>query len=187
MDCFRQNFKWVFEPVFSTLLSVYLHLFQSQILSFKRRVYQEFSKVISCVFHHKFNPYFSHTYLSFPLIYPFYRRVVVRVILGDQSVVITKVPILVLRRRTCGFAVFRVLVRALCRGAASANLRACGVLFLREQERDQRVQEFQWELLVGVAAPSDPVGSILVEILHSVEDGDVEQVCSNLEIILPCL
>ena len=41
--------------------------------------------------------------------------------------------------------------------------------------------------LVGVAAPSDPVGSILVEILHSVEGGDVEQGCSNLETILPCL
>ena len=41
--------------------------------------------------------------------------------------------------------------------------------------------------LVGVAAPSDLVGSFLVEILHSVEGGDVEQVCSNLEIILPCL
>ena len=41
--------------------------------------------------------------------------------------------------------------------------------------------------LVGVAALSDPVGSILVEILHSVEGGDVEQVCSNLETNLPCL
>ena len=30
-------------------------------------------------------------------------------------------------------------------------------------------------------------GIILVEILHSVEGGDVEQVCSNLETILPCL
>jgi len=30
-------------------------------------------------------------------------------------------------------------------------------------------------------------GSILVEILHSVKGGDVEQVCSNLEINLPCL
>ena len=37
------------------------------------------------------NPSFSHTYLSFPLLYPFYRRVVVRVVLGDKSVVITKV------------------------------------------------------------------------------------------------
>ena len=41
--------------------------------------------------------------------------------------------------------------------------------------------------LVGVAAPSDPVGSFLVEILRSVEGGDVEQVCSNLETNLPCL
>jgi len=40
--------------------------------------------------------------------------------------------------------------------------------------------------LVGVAAPTDPVGSILVEILHSVEGRDVEQVCSNLETNLPC-
>ena len=28
--------------------------------------------------------------------------------------------------------------------------------------------------LVGVVAPSDPVGSFLAEILHSVEGGDVE-------------
>ena len=39
-------------------------------------------------------------------------------------------------------------------------------------------------LLVGVAAPSDPVESFLVKILHSVESGDVEQGCSNLEITL---
>ena len=41
--------------------------------------------------------------------------------------------------------------------------------------------------LVGVAAPSGPVGSILVKILHSVEGGNVEQGCSNLETNLPCL
>ena len=41
--------------------------------------------------------------------------------------------------------------------------------------------------LVGVAAPSDPVESFLVEILHSVEGRDVEQVCSNLKINLPYL
>ena len=45
----------------------------------------------------------------------------------------------------------------------------------------------EFKELVDAAAPSDPVGSILVEILHSVEGGDVEQVCSNLEINLPCL
>ena len=48
-------------------------------------------------------------------------------------------------------------------------------------------QEFYCELLVGVAAPSDPVGSILVEILHSVEGRDIELGCSNVETNLPCL
>ena len=41
--------------------------------------------------------------------------------------------------------------------------------------------------LVGVVAPSDPVGSFLVKILHSVKGGDVEQECSNLETNLPSL
>ena len=41
--------------------------------------------------------------------------------------------------------------------------------------------------LVGVAAPSDPVGPFFVKILHSVGGGDVKQGCSNLEINLPCL
>ena len=87
-----------------------------------------------------------------------------RVILGDQSVAITKVLIFVLRWQTCGFAVFRVLVRAHCRGAASVSLRACSVLFLREQERDKRVQRSSSvNSLIGVAAPSDPVGSVFSE------------------------
>ena len=34
--------------------------------------------------------------------------------------------------------------------------------------------EFYCELVIGVVAPSDPVGSILVKILHSVKGGDVE-------------
>ena len=42
--------------------------------------------------------------------------------------------------------------------------------------RDLRVHEFLRELVVGVAAPSDLAGSIIVEILHSVEGKDVEQV-----------
>ena len=53
--------------------------------------------------------------------------------------------------------------------------------------RDLQVQELLRELVVGAAAPSDLAGSIIVEILHCVEDGNVEQVCSNLEIILPYL
>ena len=49
------------------------------------------------------------------------------------------------------------------------------------------VQEFLRELVVGVAAPSDLAGSIILKIFHSVEGGDVKQVCSNLETNLPCL
>ena len=43
------------------------------------------------------------------------------------------------------------------------------------------------EVLVGVAAPSDPVGSVYSENPSSVEGEDVEQVCSNLETNIPCL
>ena len=42
-------------------------------------------------------------------------------------------------------------------------------------------------VVVGVVAPSDLTGSIIVEILRSVEGGDIEQACLDLEIILPCL
>jgi len=42
--------------------------------------------------------------------------------------------------------------------------------------RDLRVQEFLRELVVGVATPSDLTRSIIVEILHSGEGGDLEQV-----------
>ena len=52
----------------------------------------------------------------------------------------------------------------------------CGVLFLREQMRDLRVQEFLRELVVGVTTPSDLTRSIIVKILNSGDDGDVEQV-----------
>ena len=44
-----------------------------------------------------------------------------------------------------------------------------------------RVQEFLRELIVGVAAPSDLTGPILVKILHSVEGGDVDQVAQILK------
>jgi len=48
------------------------------------------------------------------------------------------------------------------------------VLFLREQVRDFRVQEFLRELVVSVATPSDLAGSILLKIIHSVEGRAVE-------------
>jgi len=48
-------------------------------------------------------------------------------------------------------------------------------------------KSFLRDIVVCVAGPSDLAGSILVEILHSSEGGDVEQVCSNLKIVLLCL
>ena len=64
-----------------------------------------------------------------------------------------------------------------CRGCGFGELAGSScVLFLREQIRDLRVQEFLRELIVGVAAPGDLVELILVEILHSGEGGEVEQV-----------
>ena len=50
------------------------------------------------------------------------------------------------------------------------------VLFLREQVRDLRVQEFLRELIVGVVAPGDLAGSTIVKIFHSGEEENVEQV-----------
>ena len=63
-----------------------------------------------------------------------------------------------------------------CRGCDLGELAGLRVLFLREQVRDLQVQEFLREIVIGVAAPSDLAGSILVEILHCGEGGDVEQV-----------
>ena len=64
-----------------------------------------------------------------------------------------------------------------------ASVLACVVL----ARGTSKSMEFYCQLVVGVAAPSGPVGSILAEILHSVEGEDVEQGCSNLETNLPCL
>ena len=63
-----------------------------------------------------------------------------------------------------------------CRGCGLSELANSRVLFLQKQVRDLRVQEFLRELIVGVAAPGDLAESIIVEILHSGEGGDVEQV-----------
>ena len=71
---------------------------------------------------------------------------------------------------------FHPLYLRSCRGCGLSKLAGSCVLFLREHVRYLRVQEFLRELVVSVVAPSDLEGSIIVEILHSVEGGDVEQV-----------
>jgi len=72
--------------------------------------------------------------------------------------------------------VFHPCIKRSCKGCGLNELASSLVLFLRKQVRDLQVQEFLRELIVGVAAPSDLAGSILVEILHCSEGGDVEQV-----------
>ena len=62
-----------------------------------------------------------------------------------------------------------------CRGCGLGELAGLRVLFLREQVRDLWVREFLRELIVGVAAPSDLVGSFIVKILHCAEGGDVSK------------
>ena len=53
---------------------------------------------------------FSHTTLELSIAISTYRDLCCERILDDQRVVITKVLLCTLRRRTCGFAVFQVLV-----------------------------------------------------------------------------
>ena len=55
-----------------------------------------------------------------------------RVFLGDQSVYITKSSTLYLRRRTCGFVLFRVLIGAEVR-PRQASVLAC-VILVRTRE-----------------------------------------------------
>ena len=74
-----------------------------------------------------------------------------------------------------------------CRGCSLGDFAGSRVLFLRKQVKDLWVQVFLRELIVGVVPPSYLAGSIIVKILHSIEGGDVEQVCSNLETVLPYL
>ena len=63
-----------------------------------------------------------------------------------------------------------------CRGCGLSEFAGSRVLFLWKPGRDLRVQEFLRELVVGVAAPSDLAGSVLVKILHCGEDGNVKHV-----------
>ena len=84
-----------------------------------------------------------------------------RVFIGDQEKRSLSVPFVIWRS---------------CRGCSLSEIAGSRVLFLRKQVRDLQVQEFLRELVVGVAAPSDLIGSFIVKILHCGEGRDVEQV-----------
>ena len=71
-------------------------------------------------------------------------------------------------------------VITMCHTIVIWGVRSCGlselagsycILFLREQVRDLRVQEFLRELVVGVVAPSNLAGSFLVETFIAVKAG----------------
>ena len=81
-----------FQASFSYLSKCLSPLVLEQILPYQKESFSRvFYKREFLSFSPQIHPYFSHTYLSFPLPYQSYRRVIVRVFLGDQSVEITKV------------------------------------------------------------------------------------------------
>ena len=72
--------------------------------------------------------------------------------------------------------VFQFVIWRSYGGCDVGELADSRVLFLREQVRDLRLQEFLSELIVGVTAPNDLAWSIIVKILQCGEGEDVEQV-----------
>ena len=164
LGLFKLRFLESFKASFSYLLQIFSPLVLEQILPFKRRVYQEGFKNDSLSFSPQIPSLFSHTYLSFLLLYHSYRRGVVRLFLGDQSVVITKVFYFVFEEED-----LRVCVVS---SSSESSVQRCGLgklaclrVFVLTGIREglESPKEFQCELLVGVAAPSDPVGSLYSE------------------------
>ena len=94
LDYFLKDFKRVFGLVFPNLYQWFYPYVLEPIFPNQKESLSRVFKSDFLSFHYQFNLCFSHTYLSFPLLNSSYRRVVVRVVLGDQSVVITKVFIL---------------------------------------------------------------------------------------------
>ena len=89
-------------------------------------------------FLHHFNPSFLTQTLELSIAISTYRDICCERILGNQSVVITKVRYFYLRRQTCRFALFRVLVRTRCRGVASASLHVFVLAGMSEGTRESK-------------------------------------------------
>ena len=66
---------------------------------------------------------------------------------------------------------FHPLYFRCCRSCGLNEIAGLGVLFLREQVRDMRVQEFLRELVVSVVTLSDLAGSIILKKFHCGEGG----------------
>ena len=80
-------------------------MFECKYFQSKRKFIKSVFKVISCVFLHTFHPSFLTQILELSIAISTDRDLCCERILGDQSVVITKVLLCTLRRRTCGFAI----------------------------------------------------------------------------------
>ena len=111
---FQASFSYLSKCLSPLVLELKL-LYQKESLS------RVFSKEISRVFHHKSILVFSHILDLFPLPYLSYRRVIVRVFLGDQSVEITEVFHLVFEEMNLRVRVVSSSCGNSCRGAASAS------------------------------------------------------------------
>ena len=89
---FYTRFQVGFQASFSYLSKRFSPLVLEIILPYqKERFFKSVLKKRFLQFSPQIQSLFSHTYLSFPLLYQSYMKVVVRVFLGDQSVEITKV------------------------------------------------------------------------------------------------
>ena len=82
---------------------------------------------------------------------------------------------------------FHLCVWRNCRGCGLGELVGSCVLFLWEQVKDFRVQEFLRELVVGAAAPRNLAGSVYSENSSLWWRRGHKASGSNLEIILLCL
>ena len=131
------------------------------------------------IFHHTYLyfkvfqwTYFSHTNLSFSLLY-----------LSSRDHLLWEY---FWWSREVDHQVFHPLLLGICRGAALANYCACACRSYRNKwgTCESRVLEgalckccgIEWSCRI-----------LLVKILNSVEGGDIKQVCSSLETNLPCL
>ena len=115
---------------------------------------------------------FSHTSLSFLLLYSFSKDPYFWVIFGDQDKKITK----------CSNPLYWEVVEVRPR---QPNVLVCVVLAgTSEGLPGPKVLEGARYRYCGTKWS---YGIVIVKILYSVEGGDVEQVCSNVEINLPCL
>ena len=119
---------------------------------FKELIFPSLTEFSQQVF--KLNFHIKIEFIKYPLLYPSSR------ILIRENLI---------KRRD--HQVFQICIWRNCIGCGLGKLAGSRVLFLWEQVRDLQVQEFLRELFVGVTAPSDLTGSIIVEILHSGEGG----------------